>query len=237
MKKILFVLCLGLVVVGCTVTQYSGEIYPTTVQFDKANFKYIKTIKGAAEATYVYGGWDDNKSDGLVNEAKTNMYEQHPLKENQVPTNITVDILREGAPNYQKESMELRKVRVVITADIFEFSNDGVYSSKTEYSNEKIIDNSSNEEPNEVTKKLRGCVSGNCDDGQGTYIWSSGNKYIGEWKSGKMNGVGTYYWKNGDKYEGDWVNDYMDGNGVYTYKNGDIEKGLFKEDDLIEEKP
>ena len=117
--------------VGCTVTQYSGEIYPTTVQFDKANFKYIKTIKGGSEATYEYGGWDKSKSDGLVNEAKTNMYEQHPLQENQVPTNITVDILREGVPNYQSKSIELRKIRVVITADIFEFSNNGVYNPTT----------------------------------------------------------------------------------------------------------
>jgi len=161
MKNILFVLVVfPLLFNSCTVTNYSGEIYPTTVQFDKANFKYIKTIKGSSEATYEYGGWDKKKSDGLVNEAKTNMYDQHPLQENQVPTNITVDILREGAPNYQSKSMELRKVRVVITADIFEFSNNGVYSENfnenlpVSLDEESKIKNNDSEKSNEYDTKF-----------------------------------------------------------------------------------
>ncbi len=29
-----------------------------------------------------------------------------------------------------------------------------------------------------------GCVSGNCQDGEGTYIWSDGAKYEGGWVDG-----------------------------------------------------
>jgi hypothetical protein len=130
-------ICL-VVISGCTVTNYDGKIYPTTVEFNKANFKYIKTIKGVSEATYDGFGGDKKQTDGLISEAKYNMYNQHPLKENQVPTNLTVDVLRERDPN------QLRKVRVVITADIFEFSNNGTYFSKTEYINENNIDESNN---------------------------------------------------------------------------------------------
>jgi hypothetical protein len=135
MKKIFIALFVfPLLFNSCTITQYSGEIYPTTVQFDKANFKYIKTIKGSSEATYSYGVWDNKKTDGLVNVAKTNMYKQHPLQENQVPTNITVDILKEGEPTFNG-SIELRKIKVIITADVYEFSNNGVYSSEIQSNN------------------------------------------------------------------------------------------------------
>ena len=50
------------------------------------------------------------------------MYLRHPLKANQVPTNVTVDILKVGEPNsLAKNGISLTKVRVIITADIFEF--------------------------------------------------------------------------------------------------------------------
>ena len=107
---------------SCTVTLYDGKIYPSNVEFNQPNFIYVKTIKGSAEATFNAFGWDKEKSDGLVNEAKKNMYLRHPLKANQVPTNITVDILKVGEPNsLAKNGISLTKVRVIITADIFEF--------------------------------------------------------------------------------------------------------------------
>ncbi len=49
-----------------------------------------------------------------------------------------------------------------------------------------------------------GCISGDCVNGYGTFIWASGDKYVGEWKDGKP-----------------------DGKGKKTYKNGKIEEGRF----------
>ena len=34
----------------------------------------------------------------------------------------------------------------------------------------------------------KGCISGNCEDGFGTYLYSDGDKYIGKFKDGLFNG-------------------------------------------------
>ncbi len=39
----------------------------------------------------------------------------------------------------------------------------------------------------------------------GTYEWTSGERYKGEYKNDKKDGQGTYYWPNGDKLDGTWL--------------------------------
>ena len=46
---------------------------------------------------------------------------------------------------------------------------------------------------------------------------SNWDKYVGEWKDGKMNGNGTYTHAKGDKYVGEWKDGKMNGNGTYTH--------------------
>ena len=36
------------------------------------------------------------------------------------------------------------------------------------------------------------------ENGQGTYTYPNGEKYVGEWKDGEQNGQGTYTYPNGD---------------------------------------
>ena len=44
--------------------------------------------------------------------------------------------------------------------------------------------------------------------GQGTIIWSNGDKYTGLWKNGEMDGYGSYFWgNNADKYIGEFLNE------------------------------
>ena len=38
--------------------------------------------------------------------------------------------------------------------------------------------------------------------GQGTFMWSKGDMYDGDWKAGKMHGHGVKKMGNGDVYEG-----------------------------------
>jgi len=66
------------------------------------------------------------------------------------------------------------------------------------------------------------------EDGQGTYVWNSGDKYTGEWKNGLRTGQGTYIWSNGDKYSGDYINGDMHGQGTLVWANGDRYDGDFK---------
>ena len=44
------------------------------------------------------------------------------------------------------------------------------------------------------------CVEGDCLNGQGTKIYSNGDKYVGQLKDGSRHGQGTYfYYSSGHK--------------------------------------
>ena len=73
-----------------------------------------------------------------------------------------------------------------------------------------------------------GCISGSCNYGYGTYLFDSGDKYVGEYKDGKKNGQGTYTYANGAKYVGEYKNGKKNGQGTYTPPNGDKYVGEFK---------
>lgn len=73
-----------------------------------------------------------------------------------------------------------------------------------------------------------GCVSGNCTDGYGTYVYSDGAKYIGNFKAGKAEGFGTCYYANGDWYVGYFANHTYDGNGTFYKADGTKQDGIWK---------
>ena len=90
----------------------------------------------------------------------------------------------------------------------------------------------------------------------GQYTWTNGDKWIGEWKDGEINGEGTYFyadgsitvgeWKDGeingqaiqtwgdksewagDRYVGEWKDGEMHGQGRYTFAEGTINEGIFE---------
>ena len=67
-------------------------------------------------------------------------------------------------------------------------------------------------------------------NGQGTYTFSNGDKYVGEFRDGKKNGQGTYIFSNGEKYVGEFRNDWRNGQGTYTFPNGDKYVGEWRDD-------
>lgn len=92
------------------------------------------------------------------------------------------------------------------------------------------------------------CISGNCSNGKGTYLFKDGSKYNGSFLKGKAHGQGTYYHKDGtyytgafiqgvkhglgkltfiskEVYTGNFVNGIIAGKGKMTYRNGDIYTG------------
>ncbi len=98
------------------------------------------------------------------------------------------------------------------------------------------------------------CLRGNCENGEGTYRYSDGSeysgefrnakmhgegtytyagrgeKYVGDWRNGVINGQGTYYYRSGNRYQGEWRNGKKSGQGTYTYANGDKYVGDFEND-------
>ena len=98
----------------------------------------------------------------------------------------------------------------------------------------------------------QGCTYGNCENGKGTYAYSNGFRYEGNfvnglregrgmlkgsdgswydgmWVQDKFHGQGTYVWPNGAKYIGAWENGVQNGYGIYFYTNGDKYTGYFKD--------
>ena len=72
--------------------------------------------------------------------------------------------------------------------------------------------------------------------GQGTYTYGDGEKYVGEYKDGNKHGQGTYTWGSdtewsGDEYVGEWKNDNKHGQGTYTYANGSHWVGAWENGD------
>lgn len=94
------------------------------------------------------------------------------------------------------------------------------------------------------------CISGNCQNGTGTYRYSATSKYTGQFKSslregrgkmtlpngayyegqfsrGKMHGEGSMTYANGDKYIGTWANELPNGTGKYFFKSKERYEGNF----------
>ena len=66
----------------------------------------------------------------------------------------------------------------------------------------------------------------------GTYTFSSGDKYVGEFKDSKPNGQGTYTWADGTKYVGEFKDSNYNGQGTITSPDGDKYVGGFKDNHL-----
>lgn len=54
-----------------------------------------------------------------------------------------------------------------------------------------------------------GCLSGNCENGEGVYLWPSGNRYEGAWKNGKEHGSGVLTLFDGGVFDLEYKNGKM----------------------------
>ncbi|MFN4812027.1 MAG: retroviral-like aspartic protease family protein [Bacteroidota bacterium] len=73
------------------------------------------------------------------------------------------------------------------------------------------------------------CISGNCENGYGKFIYSDNTVYEGAFKNQKANGKGTCKFSSGNSYTGTFINDKMDGQGEITFSSGNKYVGGFKE--------
>ena len=51
-------------------------------------------------------------------------------------------------------------------------------------------------------ENTEGCISGDCENGQGTFTWADGTKYVGEYKNDMQHGQVTITYGGGAKYVG-----------------------------------
>lgn len=80
------------------------------------------------------------------------------------------------------------------------------------------------------------CISGDCKNGKGTYVYPSGAKYVGEFRDGEINGVGVCYYTNGSKYSGEWRARFPEGKGTKTYSDGTKRTGSWKKGKPVDER-
>jgi hypothetical protein len=74
-----------------------------------------------------------------------------------------------------------------------------------------------------------GCVSGDCEDGKGVFIYPTRERYVGEFEDGDKHGEGTEYYADGKlKYKGNFRDNLRSDYGVYFYRNGDKYAGWFQ---------
>jgi hypothetical protein len=66
-------------------------------------------------------------------------------------------------------------------------------------------------------------------DGQKTFTWTDGRKYVGAWKNDNMHGEGTHTWADGGKYVGTWKDGKSHGQGTYTFASGSKYVGTYKD--------
>jgi hypothetical protein len=64
------------------------------------------------------------------------------------------------------------------------------------------------------------CISGDCKNGTGIYLYPSGAKYIGQFKDGEIHGIGTCYYSDSSTYRGEWFHRYPTGIGTKTLADG-----------------
>ncbi|MEO1410571.1 MAG: caspase family protein [Bacteroidota bacterium] len=82
-----------------------------------------------------------------------------------------------------------------------------------------------------VVHAQTGCVSGNCENGYGTYRWSNGDVYEGAWRYGDRHGWGTYLYHDGGGYSGCWKSGNKHYFGARFWESGDFYLGLYQDGD------
>lgn len=82
---------------------------------------------------------------------------------------------------------------------------------------------------------LRDCNELYCASGLGSFIYSDGSKYIGEFKDGLPEGRGTVYYADGDKYVGGWGRHAPHGEGTMYFANGRVYGGVWSYGKTIRE--
>jgi peptidoglycan hydrolase-like protein with peptidoglycan-binding domain len=134
---------------------------------------------------------DDGVFGPKTKEALEKFQRENGLKDDGIADEETVKVLNKKF-NIKEGSESVISEQDDQTAKDVETINKEVLGDESE-----TVEVDSEETP-EV--KVTGCIKGDCENGQGTYNWPNGDKYMGNWEEGKMTGQGTYTWADGSIY-------------------------------------
>ena len=78
------------------------------------------------------------------------------------------------------------------------------------------------------------CIEGNCESGEGKFLYSDNSIYQGSFLNNKANGFGLCTYSNGNYYKGEWKNHTFEGKGILTYSNGIVYAGIWEKGQLVQ---
>lgn len=78
------------------------------------------------------------------------------------------------------------------------------------------------------------CIEGDCENGEGKFLYKDNSIYQGKFENKKANGFGVCVYANGNVYKGEWKDHNFEGKGVLTYYTGTVYAGIWKKGELVE---
>lgn len=76
------------------------------------------------------------------------------------------------------------------------------------------------------------CITGDCENGKGIYVYPNKTKVDGTWKNGQPHGQCSIFYPDGRSYIGELSQGKKNGKGKSTSANGYSEEGTYKNDTL-----
>ncbi len=79
------------------------------------------------------------------------------------------------------------------------------------------------------------CISGDCTNGTGIFLYASGAKYVGQFQDGEIHGIGTCYYTDGTIYRGQWNHRFPEGEGTKIFPDGKEWRGQWLKGQPVDE--
>lgn len=89
----------------------------------------------------------------------------------------------------------------------------------------------------ELSYVQNGCLTGDCMNGIGIFLYKDGRKVYGAFENGEIKDFAVCYYPDGSKYIGNWRNQRKHNIGIYYSNKGITQKGIWKDDEFVVETP